>query len=209
MRLMDKMLAVSAGILFVLVLVLTLLFALSFRQFSIYTAERHVRSVAEAVKVGLTESMINGTIGKRQQFLARLAGVPGVNQVRVTRGTAVIGQFGPGLPGEGTARDDVKSVLATGKEVFELIDVDGSLVFHAVIPYVASDQGLPNCLQCHAVPAGTVLGAVTVDIPFAEVRRQGIVAVVMISAAVLVAALIALAVLRRMMNPLSQTARTV
>jgi hypothetical protein len=41
MRLMDKMLAVSAGILFVLVLVLTLLFALSFRQFSIYTAERH------------------------------------------------------------------------------------------------------------------------------------------------------------------------
>ena len=66
MRLMDKMLAVSAGILFVLVLVLTLLFALSFRQFSIYTAERHVRSVAEAVKVGLTESMINGTIGKRQ-----------------------------------------------------------------------------------------------------------------------------------------------
>lgn len=209
MRLMDKMLAVSAGILFVLVLVLTLLFALSFRQFSIYTAERHVRSVAEAVKVGLTESMINGTIGKRQQFLARLAGVPGVNQVRVTRGTAVIGQFGPGLPGEGTARDDVKSVLATGKDVFELIDVDGSLVFHAVIPYVASDQGLPNCLQCHAVPAGTVLGAVTVDIPFAEVRRQGIVAVVMISAAVLVAALIALAVLRRMMNPLSQTARTV
>ena len=61
----------------------------------------------------------------------------------------------------------------------------------------------------HSTPAGTVLGAVTVDIPFAEVRRQGIVAVVMISAAVLVAALIALAVLRRMMNPLSQTARTV
>jgi hypothetical protein len=45
-----------------------------------------------------------------------------------------------------------------------------TLVFHAVIPYVASDQGVPNCLQCHAVRAGTVLGAVTVDIPFTEVR---------------------------------------
>jgi hypothetical protein len=83
MRLMDKILAVSAGIVVVLVVVLTLLSALSFRQFSIYTAERHARSIAETVKVGLTESMINGTIGKRQQFLARLAGVPGVNQVRV------------------------------------------------------------------------------------------------------------------------------
>jgi diguanylate cyclase (GGDEF)-like protein len=206
---MTKMLLVSAGILFVLVAVLTLLSALSFRQFSIYTAERHARSVAEAIKVGLTESMINGTIGKRQQFLARLAGVPGVNQVRVTRSPAVISQFGPGLPGEATTKEDVKSVLATGREVFELVDADGTLVFHAVIPYVASDQGLPNCLQCHAVTAGTVLGAVTVDIPFAEVRRQGAIAVVMISAAVLIAALIALAVARRMMNPLSQTAHTV
>jgi diguanylate cyclase (GGDEF)-like protein len=209
MRLMDKILAVSAGIVVVLVVVLTLLSALSFRQFSIYTAERHARSIAETVKVGLTESMINGTIGKRQQFLARLAGVPGVNLVRVARGPAVIGQFGPGLPGEGAANEDVKSVLVTGKEVFELIEVDGTQVFHAVIPYVASDQGVPNCLQCHAVTAGTVLGAVTVDIPFAEVRRQGMIAVVMISAAVLAAALIALAVLRRLMNPLSKTARAV
>jgi diguanylate cyclase (GGDEF)-like protein len=208
-RLIEKILRVSAVILAVLIVVLTVLTALSFRDFSIYTAERHARSVAETIKVGLTESMINGTIGKRQQFLARLSGVPGVNQVRVARGPAVISQFGPGLAEESSARDDVKAVLATGKEVFELMEVDGTLVFHAVIPYVASDQGLPNCLQCHTVRAGTVLGAVTVDIPFAEVRRQGIVAVVMISLAVLLAALIALALLRRMMNPLSQTAHAV
>jgi hypothetical protein len=75
-------------------------------------------------------------------------------------------------------------------------------VFHAVIPYVASDQG---CAQLPAMSCGARRDGAgrrdQVDIPFAEVRRQGIVAVVMISAAVLVAALIALAVLRRMMNP--------
>jgi diguanylate cyclase (GGDEF)-like protein len=181
----------------------------SFRHFSIYTAERHVRSVAETIKVGLTESMINGTINKRQQFLARLADVPGVHLVRVTRGPAVISQFGPGLANEGVAQEDVKQVLTTGKEMFELIDVNGELMFHAVIPYIASDQGLPNCLQCHTVRAGTVLGAVTVDISFAEVRRQGVIAAVLITLAVVLAALVALALLRRMMSPLSATAHAV
>ncbi|MDA8257626.1 MAG: GGDEF domain-containing protein [Betaproteobacteria bacterium] len=209
MRLIDKILLVSAGILTVLVIVLTVLSALSFRDFSLYTAERHARSVAETIKVGLTESMINGTINKRQQFLTRLATVPGVNRVRVARGPAVIKQFGSGLSSEGASDDDVKAVLDTGKEVFELIEVNGDLMFHAVIPYVASDQGVPNCLQCHVVSNGTVLGAVTVDISFSEVRRQGIVAVVLISLAVVVAALVALALLRRMMSPLSETASAV
>lgn len=209
MRLLDRILLVSAIILTVLVIVLTVLSLLSFRYFSIYTAERHVRSVAETIKVGLTESMINGTINKRQQFLTRLADVPGVHQVRVTRGPAVISQFGPGLASEGGAQEDVKKVLATGKEMFELIEVNGELMFHAVIPYVASDQGVPNCLQCHTVRAGTVLGAVTVDISFAEVRRQGVIAVILISLAVVLAALVALALLRHMMKPLSETAHAV
>ncbi|MCM2287971.1 MAG: GGDEF domain-containing protein [Sulfuritalea sp.] len=209
MRLLDRILMVSAIILTLLVVVLTVLSLLSFRHFSIYTAERHVRSVAETIKVGLTESMINGTINKRQQFLTRLADVPGVHQVRVTRGPAVISQFGQGLASEGGAQEDVKKVLDTGKEIFELIDVNGELMFHAVIPYVASDQGVPNCLQCHTVRAGTVLGAVTVDISFAEVRRQGVIAVILISLAVVLAALVALALLRHMMKPLSETAHAV
>ena len=135
--------------------------------------------------------------------------MPGVKQVRVTRGPAVVRQFGAGLASEGATEDDVKSVLETGREVFELVEVNGSLMFRAVIPYVASDQGVPNCLQCHTVSAGTVLGAVTVGISFAEVRRQGAVAVILISLVVVVAALVALAVLRRMMGPLSEAASAV
>ncbi|MBI5109904.1 MAG: sensor domain-containing diguanylate cyclase [Rhodocyclales bacterium] len=209
MRLLDKILLVSAIILAALVTVLTVLSALALRQFSLYTAERHARSVAETVKVGLTESMINGTIKKRQQFLVRMSGIPGVNEVRVARGPAVISQFGPGLASEDAVHHDVREVLATGHEVFEVVETNGELIFHAVIPYIASDQGVPNCLQCHLVKAGTVLGTVTVDIPFTEVRNQGIVAVALVSLAVLVAALVALALLRRMMRPLSETAQAV
>ncbi len=90
-----------------------------------------------------------------------------------------------------------------------MVESGGDLVFHAVIPYIANDQGVPNCLQCHTVSSGTVLGAVTIDISLDEVRRQGIIAVVLVSLAVFAAALVALALLRRMMNPLSETAQAV
>jgi len=196
------------GIVTMLMVVLTALSALSYRRFSLYTAERHARSVAETVKVGLTESMINGTIDKRQQFLARLAGVPGVLRVQVIRGPAVVNQFGPGLSHE-KATNGVDKVLAGGKEQFEIIELDGEPVFRAIIPYVANDQGVPNCLQCHAVTNGTVLGAVIIDISLREVRQEGVFSVATVSFAVLVAALLSLFLLRRMLNPLSETAQAV
>lgn len=209
MKLKDKIVVFFVGIVAMLVVVLTALSALSFRHFSLYTAERHARSVAETVKVGLTESMINGTIDKREQFLTRLSTVPGVQRVRVIRGHAVISQFGAGFPNESIGSNGVDVVLATGKEVFDVVEVNGDLIFHAVIPYVADDRGVPNCLQCHAVQSGAVLGAVTIDISLGEVRNQGIIAVLLVSFAMFAAALLALVLLRRMMNPLSETAQAV
>jgi len=209
MKLKDKTLVFFISIMALLVVVLTVLSAFSFRGFSLYTAERHALSVAETVKVGLTESMINGTIDKRQQFLARLATVPGVQQVHVIRGQAVSDQFGTGLAHETRHHDEAAGVLAGGSELFKVIDTDREFVFRAVIPYIANDHGVPNCLQCHNVASGTVLGAILIDIPLDEVRRQGIIAVLLISVSVILAALLALILLRRMLNPLSVTAQAV
>lgn len=208
MKLKSKILVFFVGILAVLVVVLTVFSALGFRRFSMYATERHARSVAETVMVGLTESMISKTTDRRQEFLDRLSAVPGVQQVRVVRGPAVVSQFGTGLINE---RADVaaEAVLATGKEAFDVVETDDGLAFHAVIPYIANDEGVPNCLKCHEVKNGTVLGAVSVDISLSEIRRQGIIAVVMVTLAMFVAALLALALLRRMMNPLSEIAQEV
>jgi diguanylate cyclase (GGDEF)-like protein len=209
MKLKDKTLVFFVSIMALLVVVLTVLSAFSFRSFSLYTAERHALSVAETVKVGLTESMINGTIDKRQQFLSRLSTVPGVQQVRVVRGQAVIDQFGPGLANETQHNDEASGVLASGRSLFKEVETEHELVFRAVIPYIANDHGVPNCLQCHAVAPDTVLGAVMIDIPLNEVRSQGIIAVLLISLAVVGAALFSLILLRRMLNPLSATAAAV
>lgn len=200
-----KTLIFFGGILAVLILVLAALSAYSYRWFSLYTAERHARSVAETVKVGLTESMINGTIDKRQQFLSRLSAVPGVQRVRVIRGPAVVKQFGSGLDDEKPI-EGIEKVLESGKEMFEVLQSDDGLFFRAVIPYIGNDHGVPNCLQCHAVSNGTVLGAVMIDISLDEVRKEGLLAVFVVSFSVLAAALLAMLWLRRLMNPLTATA---
>jgi len=104
----------------------------------------------------------------------------------------------------------VEKVLQSGKETFEVLDTaDGGPVFHAVIPYIANDHGVPNCLQCHSVSNGTVLGAVIIDISLNEVRHEGLLAVFVVTLAVLVAALLSLLLLRRLMNPLTHTAEAV
>lgn len=209
MKLKDKVLIFFVGLLAVIVVVLTALSAYSLRKFSLYTAERHARSVAETVKVGLTESMINGTIDKRQQFLSRLGSVPGVQEVRVVRGEAVRKQFGKGLATENFKSPAIEAVLDSGKERFETVSGEDGLLFRAVIPYIANDKGLPNCMQCHTVADGTVLGAIAIDISLTEVREQGIYAVMLVSLTVFGAALLALFLLRQMMNPLSETAQAV
>ncbi len=209
MKLKDKTLIFYVSTLVMLVAVLVAFSVLGFRYFSLYSAEMHARSVAETVKVGLTESMINGTIDKRQQFLSRLSAIPGLLQVQVVRGPAVISQFGPGIAQERASRKDIDEVLATGRELFAITELNGDLAYRAVLPYIANDHGTPNCLQCHAVSAGTVLGAVSVDIPLAEKRRMSLIAVGLVGLAVLLAALAALALLRRMMNPLAETALAV
>lgn len=190
-----------------LALVLLAISLYSFHNFSLYTAERHARSVAEAVKVGLTESMVNGTIGRRSEFLQRLGNVPGVQNVRIIRGGVVDKQFGSGLPQERPASDDESKVINLGEPSFHVMTRGDSIFFHAIIPYTASGLGTPNCLQCHLVVQGTVLGAVSMDIPLDEVKSQAITILSLMALILFLSAILALLVLRRVLRPLVETTR--
>jgi diguanylate cyclase (GGDEF)-like protein len=208
MKLARKTLLFFVSIMALLVVVLTVLSTYSFYRFSLYTAERHARSVAEIIKVGLTESMINGTIAKRPQFLGRLDGVPGVRAVRVVRGPAVAAQYGPGLAQEVPGAAEMR-VLESGEASMATLANGSGRMFRAIIPYSALEQGAPNCLQCHAVPAGTPLGVVTIDISLDEVRQQAMTAVALITLSVFLAVVLALLLLRWLLRPLALTARAV
>ncbi len=178
----------------------------AFRSFALASSTTHVQTAAEIVRVHLTEAMINGTIDKREQFLERLMEVQGLSMARVIRSPLVSQQFGEGLKREMVADRIEAQVLNEGRARFSIIDEAGEPVFRGTIPYIASSQGTPNCLQCHQVAEGDVLGAVTIELLLSGLRRHAVTSVMGIIITVAVFSLLAIVGARRLMLPVGDTA---
>lgn len=201
--------------LFSTVLTLVLLFALigvsllSFRQFSIISARAHTRTAAEIVRVTLTEQMVNGVIDKRENFLSRLAEVQGLLSARVIRGPQVAAQFGAGLAREQPLDAVEQRVFESGEPFSELIEDQGEPVFRSTIPFIADDRGTPNCLQCHQVAKGSVLGAVTLIVSISHLKSSALETIGLMVGTVGFFGLLTVLFMRRVSRPLVTTAEGV
>ncbi len=181
----------------------------SFRQFSLSSAQEQVQTAAEIVRVHLTESMSNGTIDKRQSFLNRLEKVRGLLSSRVVRSPEVVKQFGPGMAGE-TSTDMIENqVITSGAPFFKLISEGTKPVFRGTVPYVATAGGDTNCLQCHQVKEGTVLGAITLHISLSEQQSKALLTLALVTFVVALFSIISALYSRRMLKPLISTAESV
>ena len=194
-----------AGVLVMVVLVILL----AFRSYSVASATAQVRTAAEMVRVHLTESMIQGTIYEREQFLARLEEVDGLLSARVIRSHHVNDQYGVSALNEMPSDGVDRLVLADGQERFVLSDEWGGAIFRGTIPFPATSEGAPNCLQCHAVAEGTVLGAVTLEVSISEMKRQALLTVGWVVAVLALSSLLAILAVRRLIRPVGETAQAV
>lgn len=197
--------SIAAGLLAVLVAIS--LYA--FRSFSLASASDHIRTAGEIVRVHLTESMINGVIDKRERFLERLVEVNGLKSARVIRSSEVEKQFGKGLSMESVADDAERAVLREGKPRFEVITDGDETLFRGIIPYVATANGKPNCLQCHNVAEGAVLGAVSMSMSIEALKHKALLTVAGIAGSVTLFALLLILLMRRLLRPISDTANAV
>jgi diguanylate cyclase (GGDEF)-like protein len=161
---------VFAGLAGVLLLALLATALYSFREFSLLGAKERARTAAEIVRVSLTESMVNGTIDKRAQLLTRIGKGAGLDEVRVVRGAGVVRQFGKGLEAERGHDPIDDAVLSSGISEYVSTSGPSGPMLRATIPYIAERGGQPDCLQCHQVAAGEVLGVVTIEISLEETR---------------------------------------
>mgnify|MGYP000238097335 CR=1 FL=1 len=123
-------------------------------------------SVHQMTLAGLTGMMITGTIGLRTIFLDQIKETNHIESIKVFRGDAVIKQYGLGFDGETASDAQETRVLLTGESYFNVIrNKDGGDRLKAIIPVKASESYLgKNCLFCHEVEAGTVLGGVSMEI---------------------------------------------
>jgi len=198
--------AVSAG----LVIALTAISLLAFRQFSIDTATEHLHTAAEIVRIHLTESMINETIDKRQAFFLRLAEARNLKGARVIRSPIVEMQFGNTHKG-GYLPDEIeKEVLKTGKPIFQAIESASETVLRGTIPYIVNSEGSPNCMKCHnAAKPGDVLGAVTMSMPVTSLRHNAVITVIGIIGIVIIASIVLFILLSYLLKPISNTAKDI
>ncbi len=137
------------------------------RETAIDQARAFALSVHDMTMAGLTGMMITGTVAQRDVFLDQIKELSAVRDLRVIRGDAVSKQFGPGSASEGAQLDEIeRTALASGKAAFEERGEAGSGEhLRVVVPALASANYLgKNCLNCHGVPEGTPLGAVSMKI---------------------------------------------
>lgn len=147
--------------------------AINFREYAYSNAIEKSKMTAEIVRDGLTAHMVNGIMDKREFFLRNIANSKDVEDLWIVRSDSVIAQYGSGFKNE-IVRDEIdKSVLNEGKSVRNITEDADKAILRVSIPYAATAYGTPNCLQCHAVEEGDVLGAISMEFNISDIRHAG------------------------------------
>ena len=100
-------------------------------------------------------------------FIQKMGASEGVKEMRIIRGKGVDDEFQSGLPQEHAVDEMDRSVLGNGKAESKMIQNGSEAWIRTVVPFIASKNfRTTNCIKCHGVDEGAVLGAasVTIDI---------------------------------------------
>ncbi|MFZ4536544.1 methyl-accepting chemotaxis protein [Propionivibrio sp.] len=165
----------TAAIWFVLVIVWTgmILWQTSVsRETSIHQAGDFAKSVHEMTMAGLTGMMITGSIGQREVFLDQIKQLSVIKDLHVARSEAVIKFFGPDIKSTRTLDALEQRVMKEAKPYAE-VDTDGGIpILRVINPTLALKNYLgKDCIMCHQVPEGTVLGIVSMKVSLESVER--------------------------------------
>src|SRR5574343_1913817 len=120
------------------------------------------RDIAHSYFDGLNAMMLSGSISKSDLLREKILSHEDVKDARLIRAKPIIDNFGAGHDNQPT--DDLDRAGLAGKAQSKQISTaDGENII-IVEPIVASSNFKgTNCLSCHAVSEGTVLGAVRVS----------------------------------------------
>ncbi len=134
---------------------------------------------ADGVLNGLNMLMINGIISNAEQralYIRKMRESDKVLDLRNIRNKPIQDQFGAGLPSEQVVDEMDRLTLTLSQEQSKLLDQNGMMSLRIVKPFIAKREFRgTNCLDCHAVPEGTVLGAVSITYDISDefkVMRQ-------------------------------------
>jgi len=151
--------------------------SLQFEQSTMQAARARTTAVADSAINGLNTLMDMEVGGKdvisdeksKERFIRQIGISEGIKELRVIRGKGTVDEYGPGLPNQEPVDALDRSVLEKGKPEYQLVRNGSDASLRAVLPFVAMKEFRSSkCLDCHAVDAGTVLGAASVTLDIKE-----------------------------------------
>jgi response regulator RpfG family c-di-GMP phosphodiesterase len=148
-----------------------IILAVNFRSISVRIIEDKALAVADVVKAGITSHMKAEVMDKRDFFLSEIGSLGLVEDVAIIRSSEVNKEYGSGRQFERGIDEVSQQAFTTGQPVFLLKDIQIDPYMRAVVPFVASQDGKLDCLRCHEVAEGTVLGALDLKIDLTEYRN--------------------------------------
>lgn len=143
------------------------------RETAIRQAQDFAGSIHEMTMAGLTGMMITGTVDQREVFLDQIKQLSIIKDLHVARSDAVVKTFGPDT--KSTRKLDVieQQVMSSGQAQMRTESTGGSSFLHVVTPTKAAKNYLgKDCLTCHQVPEGTVLGVVSMKVSLDSVESE-------------------------------------
>ena len=164
-----------------LTLVLSILLAVNFRNYAKGNIQNKAFAIAEIIKAGLTAHMKAGIMDKRDYFIREIASTYEIDSIHVIRPDAETKKF---VMENGQAikeKKDLQSVFETGTPVFIWDDFSVKPKIRAIIPYRATADETLNCIGCHDVPPGTVLGAIDMQMDATPYRDSTILFILIIA----------------------------
>lgn len=153
----------------------TLLIASGLYFFGLYsrTAEReHGLMAAELVRTELILRLMAGTFDEEELLPDLVDTIPALHSVRIVRSEAVMDQFGG--TDDGPQSGPEQTVLETRSPMEMMVEDDQGVFFRYIAPYTAEATKGRNCLACHDVPVGTVLGVVTLELDLTRQRSAAL-----------------------------------
>ncbi len=154
------------------VIIIFIAIALSYKSFFQFVIENKVITISEIIKAGLTSHMKADIMDKRAYFLNELTSIYDIKSIKIIRGDAVSKQFGESILFEKKLTDNLRDILDKKEVYIQWDDMNSSV--EAIVPYIANSEGTLNCLECHNVKNGDVLGAVNITMDTNEYQNFAI-----------------------------------
>jgi methyl-accepting chemotaxis protein len=113
--------------------------------------------------------MLTGTIANRRIMQDKMLSHDAIVEARILRGRGITKTFGDGHHDQAATNQFERDGLK-GKRVLDQFELDGKRLMSLIVPIQATDDYAgTNCLTCHQVEKGEVLGAVKITYDLTEV----------------------------------------